>query len=138
VARTIPHDHRSPLGKAEIALELIDHLSAGGWPISEVAAEDGYAGNATFQSALATRQSSRASARGTDQDQPSQASVALARRRFDWLKEHLGLDHFEGRTWVGWHHHVSLVFAAYGFLATLRLANHLPPFPEPPGEDWSI
>ena len=27
-----------------------------------------------------------------------------------------GLDHFEGRTWHGWHHHVGLVFAAYHFL----------------------
>ncbi|MFE7276477.1 IS701 family transposase, partial [Streptomyces sp. NPDC057623] len=31
----------------------------------------------------------------------------------------LGLDHFEGRTWRGWHHHVTLVTAAQAFL-TLR------------------
>ena len=24
------------------------------------------------------------------------------------LKEELGLDHFEGRHWLGWHHHVTL------------------------------
>jgi hypothetical protein len=28
------------------------------------------------------------------------------------LKHGLGLDHFEGRTWRGWHHHVPLVTAA--------------------------
>lgn len=32
------------------------------------------------------------------------------------LKEELGLDHFEGRGWVGWHHHVALVTMAYVFL----------------------
>ena len=42
--------------------------------------------------------------------------LAAARERFEWLRGGLGLDHFEGRTWHGWHHHVSLVFAAYGFL----------------------
>lgn len=35
------------------------------------------------------------------------------------LKHGLGLDHFEGRTWRGWHHHVTLVTAAQAFL-TLR------------------
>ncbi len=32
------------------------------------------------------------------------------------LKHELGLDHFEGRGWRGWHHHVTLVSVAYGFL----------------------
>ena len=32
------------------------------------------------------------------------------------LKEELGLDHFEGRGWVGWHHHVTLVMLAFAFL----------------------
>jgi SRSO17 transposase len=32
------------------------------------------------------------------------------------LKEELGLDHFEGRQWSGWHHHVTLVTIAYAFL----------------------
>jgi SRSO17 transposase len=32
------------------------------------------------------------------------------------LKEELGLDHFEGRQWLGWHHHVTLVTMAYAFL----------------------
>jgi SRSO17 transposase len=34
------------------------------------------------------------------------------------LKEELGLDHFEGRHWLGWHHHVTLVTLAYAFLRT--------------------
>jgi len=32
------------------------------------------------------------------------------------LKEELGLDHFEGRSWLGWHHHVTMVTLAYAFL----------------------
>lgn len=32
------------------------------------------------------------------------------------LKEELGLDHFEGRSWTGWHHHVALVTVAFSFL----------------------
>lgn len=32
------------------------------------------------------------------------------------LKEELGLDHYEGRHWLGWHHHVCLVSMAYAFL----------------------
>jgi SRSO17 transposase len=36
------------------------------------------------------------------------------------LKTALGLDHFEGRTWSGWHRHVTLVTAAQLFLTLLR------------------
>jgi len=32
------------------------------------------------------------------------------------LKEELGLDHYEGRHWLGWHHHVTLVGIAFAFL----------------------
>jgi SRSO17 transposase len=37
------------------------------------------------------------------------------------LKTGLGLDHFEGRSWLGWHRHVTLVTAAHLFITTLRL-----------------
>lgn len=37
------------------------------------------------------------------------------------LKHGPGLDHFEGRTWRGWHHHVTLVTAAQAFLTLRRL-----------------
>lgn len=36
------------------------------------------------------------------------------------LKEELGLDHYEGRHWPGWHHHVTLVSIAYAFLRSLQ------------------
>ncbi|MEE1772385.1 transposase [Streptomyces sp. JV185] len=37
------------------------------------------------------------------------------------MKHGLGLEHFEGRTWRGWHHHVTLVTAAHAFLTLRRL-----------------
>ncbi|MFC0454933.1 IS701 family transposase [Rhodococcus jostii] len=39
------------------------------------------------------------------------------------LKTGLGLDHFEGRSWLGWHHHATLVTAAHLFITTLRLID---------------
>ena len=38
------------------------------------------------------------------------------------LKEELGLDHYEGRHWLGWHHHVTLVSMAFAFLRTEQAA----------------
>ena len=40
---------------------------------------------------------------------------------YQQLKEELGLDHFEGRSWAGFHHHATLCCLAYGFLALERL-----------------
>lgn len=37
------------------------------------------------------------------------------------LKQELGLSHYEGRNWRGFHHHASLCIAAYGFLTLERL-----------------
>jgi SRSO17 transposase len=54
--------------------------------------------------------------------------VRLAKARwkieqdYQQLKEELGLDHYEGRYWIGWHHHVTMVMLAQAFLTleTLR------------------
>ncbi len=35
-------------------------------------------------------------------------------------KQLLGLDSFEGRSWKGWHHHISMVLQAFAFLSLLR------------------
>jgi hypothetical protein len=41
-------------------------------------------------------------------------------RGYEQLKGELGLDHFEGRSWPGFHHHAAMTFLAYGFLALER------------------
>jgi SRSO17 transposase len=43
------------------------------------------------------------------------------------LKGQLGLDHYEGRTWTGWHHHVTLAMIAFHFLLSERLRGEFPP-----------
>jgi SRSO17 transposase len=58
---------------------------------------------------------------------PWQQLVGLAKLRWrvehDYreLKDALGLDHFEGRSWQGWHHHVTLVSVAHAFVTLERL-----------------
>src|SRR3954468_24956890 len=37
------------------------------------------------------------------------------------MKGELGLDHFEGRSWAGLHHHALMVLIAFAFLQHLRL-----------------
>lgn len=47
-------------------------------------------------------------------------------RDYHNLKQELGLGHFEGRGWRGFHHHATLRIAAYGFLISER--ETIPPF----------
>jgi SRSO17 transposase len=43
-------------------------------------------------------------------------------RDYQELKQEVGLGHFEGRGWKGFHHHGALCIAAYGFLVAERSA----------------
>ena len=66
---------------------------------------------------------------------PLRRLVLLAKQRwiierdYQELKQELGLGHFEGRGWRGFHHHASMCIAAYGFLVQQRCL-----FPPPQGE----
>lgn len=46
-------------------------------------------------------------------------------RDYQDLKQEVGLGHFEGRSWRGFHHHATLCIAAYGFLISER--ESIPP-----------
>jgi len=69
------------------------------------------------------------------EDIPLEALVDTAKLRwrierdYEELKSELGLAHFEGRGWRGFHHHATLCIAAYGFLIRERAAF-------PPSEPW--
>jgi SRSO17 transposase len=84
------------------------------------------------------------------EDIPVEALVGTAKLRwrierdYEELKSELGLAHFEGRGWRGFHHHATLCIAAYGFLIRERAAippsapsdrqtAPLPPRPRPRG-----
>jgi SRSO17 transposase len=41
-------------------------------------------------------------------------------RDYQEMKQEIGLDHFEGRTWRGFHHHATLCAVAHAFLALQR------------------
>jgi SRSO17 transposase len=67
-------------------------------------------------------------------DTPPERLARLARMRwkieldYKQLKGELGLDHYEGRSWLGWYHHTALVTAAHGFLTLERQhPNHQRP-----------
>jgi SRSO17 transposase len=68
----------------------------------------------------------------------SERGVLLWRSRwpveqgYQQMKEDLGLAHFEGRSWRGFHHHACLVMLAFGFLARERL--RIEPIPPRPGK----
>ncbi|UPK40065.1 IS701 family transposase [Bradyrhizobium sp. 186] len=57
-------------------------------------------------------------------------------RDYQELKQEVGLGHFEGRGWRGFHHHATLCIAAYGFLISERETippsgpRHAPIFPQ--------
>ena len=55
---------------------------------------------------------------------------------YQQLKEELGLDHYEGRSWIGWHHHMTLVMLAHSFL-TLETLRNKKDFWLDPAEDAS-
>jgi SRSO17 transposase len=44
----------------------------------------------------------------------------IIERDYEELKQELGLGHYEGRGWRGFHHHAVLCIAAYGFLLAER------------------
>ena len=59
-----------------------------------------------------------------DIDFPCMIDITMMRwrieRDYQELKQEVGLGHFEGRSWRGFHHHATMCIAAYGFLVSER------------------
>ena len=118
--RGIPEEFRSFASKSDIALSLLEELQAEGETPRPIVAEGGYLADNKFVQRTRELRLSLA---------PERIGwLESALQRQAWLKSALGLDHFEGRTWHGWHHHVSLVLAAYDVLAAENFSRDLPPF----------
>jgi SRSO17 transposase len=74
-----------------------------------------------------------------DPNVPFRRLVDLAKMRwrierdYQELKQEIGLGHYEGRGWRGFHHHGTLCIAAYGFLIAERAT--IPPSGPPPARN---
>lgn len=58
-------------------------------------------------------------------------------RMYEDLKGELGLDHFEGRSFPGWHHHISVVLSCYAFVVA-ELVRAFPPSARRAREDGPV
>jgi SRSO17 transposase len=56
-------------------------------------------------------------------------------RVYEDLKNELGLDHYEGRSFVGWHHHVSVALCCFAFIVAERRRHFPPSAPRPLADD---
>ncbi len=54
------------------------------------------------------------------------SASAIGRSVYEEMKGELGLDHFEGRSFRGWHHHVSVALCCYAFVVAERTRRFLP------------
>ena len=95
--------------KPQIALQQIEDLLSEGAPRHCVLADAGY-GISTLPETTAWN------------DLVHAAHMRWRiERDYQDLKQDLGLGHYEGRGWRGFHHHATLSIAAYGFLMAQRL-----------------
>ena len=58
-------------------------------------------------------------------------------RAYEDLKGELGLDHYEGRSFPGWHHHVSVALACYAFIVAER-SRRFPPSTKRPSRHREV
>jgi len=103
----IPPEAREPLAKDVIAIQLLEELLAEGKRPGAVASTNGFTSSNDLADFI-TRQQLIGS---IDSD-----TTTAAEKGRESLKRQLGLDHYEGRSWRGWHHHAASVLAAHAFL----------------------
>ncbi len=142
-AAGVPQENRRISGKAAIALDLLDEARRDGWSARWVLGGAGLGADRDFRDGLSSRglvylldapadlelmegetfrttEEGRGSVSNFVGDayslpwQPQQAWQA-ANEAKTRLMNGLGLDHFEGRSWRGFHHHACLVMLAFAF-----------------------
>jgi SRSO17 transposase len=143
-AAGVPEENRGTQNKGVIARELLDEARAQGWPGRTVVAGNVPGADREFRAALAERGLTYVAE--ADLDQPAGANehlyrlhdsnvTLLSNRAFDdgllraWetraaarelgrsLSRDYGVEHFEGRSWRGFHHHACLVLMAFAYRA---------------------
>lgn len=98
----VPVDCRRKVGKSDIAMQLLEALFAEGFPGRQVVA-----GSTTaFQDLTGALVN-----RGLWSENVQ--ALSAAEKGLAEMKKSLGLDHFEGRSWRGFHHHACLVMLAF-------------------------
>jgi len=108
-AAGVPEAARRPASKEVLALQLLDEVRAAGISADTVA--PGGAWGSRDEMAAVVEE------RGLNwMTELSPDLAASVRRGREALQNELGLDHFEGRSWRGFHHHACLVLLAHGFL----------------------
>ena len=119
-AAGVPESYRRPASKLDIALELLDELRDEKFP-GKFAAAPGFAPSPELTEGLAQHGlaylGDEAKVTGIpDPSIPWKTYLHLAEKDLQRMKNDLGLDHFEGRSWRGFHHHACLVALAFGYL----------------------
>jgi SRSO17 transposase len=143
-AAGVPDEARQPQSRASLAMHLLDELRGDGWPIPLVVGGTVFGADAGFREALAMRGLSYVlevpdDARlltGERVTALEEGSILLVsnggepstswrgreavRQANRTLRDERGLDHFEGRSWRGFHHHACLAVLAHAFARLQR------------------
>jgi SRSO17 transposase len=105
-ATGVPEAARAAADRQRVALELLDAVSAAGLRTSAIVSGPGWPPSEELNAAVAAR----GMAYREEWPQEWAAAFQAGRGRL----EELGLGHFEGRSWRGFHHHACLVMLAHG------------------------
>jgi SRSO17 transposase len=152
-ARLVPGEHRQQRSRADIALELLQEVRDEGLSAQALTGDPAYLADATLEETATAwgmalwhpREHSEAVSAPRSILRPyltgearegavaapevlAEAALVETGRILEWMRGRLGLGQFEGRSWLGWHHHVALVLAAYGFMSLEQPGTQSPPF----------
>jgi SRSO17 transposase len=122
----VPQRESGVVSKAHVALELLKELRLEELPYRQLVAGESYARSEAFVAGISaldfhlmppeqTTHLRSVSQKQREEDGSSDSCLWRVRALSTHLKDHLGLDHFEGRTWRGLHHHLCLVTLAHGY-----------------------